>query len=478
MRRVNWLSTALTASVLLTFAAPAQADSLMEAMAKAYANSQSLNATRAQLRATDEGVPQAKSRLRPFVTGVAGASARRDRTTFGDNLPGESGRTGSLNAGIQINQVIFDGFQTPNNVAAAEAQIRASQANLANTVQNTLLDTVTVFMNVRRDREIAAFRRQNLGFLQEQVRASDARFEVGEGTRTDVAQSQAQQALATATLNSALAQVAVSEATYLDIVGDVPGELNDAVQPPAQLMPSSITAALESSQVEHPAIQANLFAVEVASFQVKATEGSLLPEVTVSGSVDNTYALSAPGPTISGGSGLPGVNINVATQNQISATVGAQVTVPIYQGGLASSQIRQAKEVLGQRRIEVDGARDEVRSAVASAWAQLQAARANVEGYNAQVSAAQLALGGVTEERAVGQRTTLDVLNAQADVLTAQILLAGARRDTVVAAYTLVAATGRLSADRLRLGVEIYDPEDHYVAVKDKWFGLRTPDGR
>ncbi len=168
----------------------------------------------------------------------------------------------------------------------------------------------------------------------------------------------------------------------------------------------------------------------------------------------------------------------MVTQNQVSATVGARLTVPIYQGGIVSARVRQSKEVLGQRRIEVDSTRDQVRSAVATAWAQKQAAEANVTGYRAQVSAAQLALNGVIEERNVGQRTTLDVLNAQSDVITAQILLAGAQRDAVVAAYTLVSSVGHLSPQRLSLNVAAYEPEEHYQAVKDKWYGLRTPDGR
>ncbi len=202
LRKKTWILASLSALLMATSVDLASADTLREALAKAYANSQSLNAARAQLRATDENVPQARAGLRPTVRGVVSAQSARTRTTFGDNLRTQSDRTGSLTTGIQINQTLFDGFQTPNNVNAAQAQVRASQKNLDNTVQDTLLDTVTVFMNVRRDREVAAFRRQSLAFLNEQVRAAQARFDVGEGTRTDVAQAQAQQALATALLNT------------------------------------------------------------------------------------------------------------------------------------------------------------------------------------------------------------------------------------------------------------------------------------
>ncbi|MEF2550030.1 TolC family outer membrane protein [Aurantimonas sp. A2-1-M11] len=447
------------------------AETLTGALAKAYKFNQDLNAARAQLRATDENVPQARSALRPFISGVGSANATRSRTTQGDNLPRIRNRADTIGFGVQLNQTIFDGFQTQNNVAAAQSQIRAARNNLANTEQNVLFDAASAYMNVLRDRQIAALRRENLGFLEEQVRAAGARFEVGEGTRTDVAQSEAQQALATALLNSALAQVASSEATYFDIIGTSPDDLRTGTLP-SGVLPNSVDAAFRISQAEHPAIQATLAAVDAAAFQVKSAEGAFLPELSLTGRVDDTYTLNEQNPNTS--VGLPGVR----TSNQISASVGAQLIIPIYQGGRASSVVRQSKEVLGQRRIEADGARDQVRAAVATAWAQLQAARANITGYRAQVDAARIALNGVIEERNVGQRTTLDVLNSQADVISAQILLAGSTRDEVVAGYAVLSAIGRLSAERLSLVANVYRPSEHYEAVEDKWFGLRTPDGR
>ena len=484
MRKTFWLSAALAVGTLLSSSNVSLAESLTSALAKAYANNQDLNAARAQLRATDETVPQARAGLRPFVSGVGSAKLNRSRTSSGDDISTAYARTQSIGIGVQINQTIFDGFQTPNNVASAQAQVRAAQENLSNTEQNTLSDAVAAYMNVLRDRQIASLRRQNLGFLQEQVRASGARFEVGEGTRTDVAQAESQQALATALLNSALSQVASSEANYFSVIGDAPTNLKPG-SAPMRLLPKSVNRAFAISQREHPAILATLSAVDAASYQVKSSEGAFLPQVSITGSVDNTYAQanSEGGSTGSGSrslSGLPGVRVqpNVITQNDTSASIGAQVTIPIYQGGRNSSVVRQNKEILGQRRIQVDSARDQVRAAVATSWAQLQAARANITGYQAQVQAAKLALNGVSEERNVGQRTTLDVLNAQADVISAQILLVGSQRDEVVAGYAVLSAIGRLSHDQLALAGKSYKPADHYKAVEDKWYGLRTPDGR
>ncbi|MDY8109796.1 TolC family outer membrane protein [Fulvimarina sp. 2208YS6-2-32] len=504
--------TLATVGLLLAVPVSANAESLQGALAKAYQNSQDLNGARAGLRATDENVTQARAGMRPRVTGIGSASASRintdststSRTRQNINSGGQSqnlsqfqksvvnGESDVLSAtvGIQLSQTLFDGFRTPNNVSAAQAQVRAGQYNLSNTEQNTLFDAASAYMDVLRDRQIAALRRQNLSFLSEQVRAARARFEVGEGTRTDVSQAESQEALATALLNSALSQVASSEATYFDVIGDAPREL-DAGRIPAGL-PDSVTTAYEISQREHPAIRATLAAVDAAAFQVKSAEGALLPTVELQASVQNEYSDTGQDQStnqFSSGNinNLPGVDSTRGSriivdssqnQNQLSATIGAQLTVPIYQGGLASSVVRQQKEVLGQRRIEVDGTRDQVRAAVATSWAQFQAAKANIAGYNAQVRAAQLALNGVIEERNVGQRTTLDVLDAQADVITARILLVGSQRDEVVAGFALLSSIGRLSKERLTLSGKTYQPNDHYVQVEDKWFGLRTPDGR
>nr|BAT31557.1 outer membrane protein, nodT candidate [Fulvimarina pelagi] len=510
----SMLRALATAALILSVPSIADAETLQGALAKAYQNSQDLNASRAQLRATDENVTQARAGMRPFVTGIGSASASRlsnDRDTISRsrqrlNSNGTTQRSRqyqkslvdtetevlSTTVGIQLNQTLFDGFQTPNNVEAAKAQVRAGQHNLSNIEQNTLFDAASTYMNVLRDRQIASLRQQNLSFLSEQVRAARARFEVGEGTRTDVSQAESEQALATALLNSALAQVATSEANYFDIIGDAPTDLQPASVPRA--IPNTVTSAYEISQREHPAIRATLASVDAAAFQVKSAEGALLPTVELQASVQNDFSTSntsqfsntfTESRTLNG---LPGVSTNTQTsfsgvgsrsnENQLSATIGAQLTVPIYQGGRASSVVRQQKEVLGQRRIEVDGTRDQVRAAVATSWAELQAARANIAGYSAQVQAAQLALNGVIEERNVGQRTTLDVLNAQADVITARILLVGSQRDEVVAGYALLSAIGRLSSGTLGLAGKRYDPNDHYVEVEDKWYGLRTPDGR
>ena len=459
VRLAACVPAALLATSLLV-SGPALAETLTGALAKAYQNNASLNAARAGVRVTNEGVPLAKSGYRPQIVGSGSANVT---TQAGTQIS-----TGQF--GVQIQQSIFDGFQTQNNVRAAEAQVRASNESLRNTEQNILFNAASAYMDVIRDRRVAAFRQRNLEFLAEQVRAADSRFEVGEGTRTDVAQAQASRSAAEAQLSAARAQVEVSEATYRQLVGENPGQLQ-AASPAASLLPPSMEDAFVIAMRQHPAIMATQHLVDVASFAVNAAEGALLPQVSAEASVQSQVRH---GPA----QGLPGVGTGNTTTTTNSATIGINLTVPIYSGGRTSAQVRQSKESLGEARIEVDVSRDQVRQAAAAAWTQYVAARETSAANRQLVSAAEQALSGVTEERNVGQRTTLDVLNAQADVINAQINLASSERDQVVASYAILSAIGALTVRNLGLPVNEHRPQEHYDAVKDLWIGTRTPDGR
>jgi outer membrane protein len=310
-------------------------------------------------------------------------------------------------------------------------------------------------MNVVRDRQIVQIRRQNLEFLNEQLNAAQARFDVGEGTRTDVSQAQASLAAAEAGLVAARAQVSSSEAVYVQIVGAAPPASMTPAPASGGLLPPSLDTAVTSGLAEHPLVKSAQFQMNAADFSVKQAEGALLPGVNLSGSVGQDLQ-----------------------SGDTQATIGATLSVPIYQGGLTSAQVRQSKELLGQARINVDVARNQLRQAIVTSWTQLEASRAAIAANRAQLNASDLALSGVIEERDVGQRTTLDVLNAQQDVLTARETLAQAERDAIVASYSVLSTTGRLLVGRLGLQVAEYRPEVHYEAVQDKWYGLRTIDGR
>lgn len=453
--------SALLLSATVLGAGTSSAETLTGALAKAYANNSSLNSSRAGLRATDEGVAIAKSGYRPTIAASGSASYTSQKGYLYTGDRNSVVRVGSF--GVTISQKIFDGFQTVNNVRAAEAQVKAGQESLRNTVQNTLFDAATAYMDVIRDRQIAALRQQSLAFLNEQVRASKARLDVGEGTRTDVSQSQASQAAAVAQLAAANAQVKTSEATYRQVVGDDPGKLA-AASAIHRGLPSSLSQAFSIASAEHPAIHATLMAVDATEYQVKSAEGALLPSISAEASTARNYNSSY------------GNSYGYTTYD--SASVGASLNIPLYTGGRVAATVRQFKETLGQRRIDVDVTRDQVRAAVASAWSQYQSALASVDANRQSVTAAKLALNGTVEERKVGQATTLDVLTSQNTLLSSQVSLANAEHDVVVASYALLSAIGRLSPSRLGLQVAEYRPQDHYEAVKDKWFGLRTPDGR
>ncbi|MCX5493836.1 TolC family outer membrane protein [Kaistia dalseonensis] len=449
--RVYFASVAVVA--VLATAPFASADTLATALAQTYNNNPTLNAMRAQLRAIDEGVPQALSGYRPVLTGTANAGLSTTRTSFGTT--GLSPRTVALT----IEQPIFRGFQTQNNVKQAESSVLAGRETLRSTEQDVLLDAVSAYTNVLQTQAILALREQNIVFLKEQVRAAQDRLKVGEGTRTDLAQTEASLSAGQTDYDVAVANLNTANATYLQVIGIKPRSLTSPSFSDKAL-PKSVDAAIQVGLKNHPAILAASYNVDTAAFNVKSIEGQLLPTVSLQGQVAHADDSS---------SSMPWAN---------SATITANMTVPIYEGGVVYSQARQAKETLGQRRIQLDSARDQVRSAVDSSWGNLEAARAAIVSAQSQIKAAQLALEGVIEEQKVGQRTTLDVLNQQQSLIQARETLVIAQRAQIVAAYTVLSSMGALSAQKLSLKVQEYQPTQHYNAVRDKWIGLRTPDGR
>ncbi|WP_244669980.1 TolC family outer membrane protein [Kaistia sp. 32K] len=445
---------------MVIVAAPSvQADTLTSALSQTYNNNPTLNAMRAQLRATDENVPQALSGYRPVLTGSAfiGPSYTRGRSSPLARIGSET--TWPRGVGLTIEQPIFRGFRTQNAVKQAESSVLAGREILRSTEQDVLLDAVTAYTNVIQQQAIVGLREQNITFLREQQRAATDRLKVGEGTRTDLAQTDAALSQGQTAYEVAVSDLNSAKATYLQIIGVAPKSLS---VPPinTRLLPKSAEAAVSTGQSRHPLIRAASYNVDTAAFNVKVIEGQLLPTVSLRGDLQHQDD-----PSVTGSWGN-------------SASITANLTVPIYEGGVVYSQTRQAKETLGQRRIQLDSARDQVRAAAVSAYGQLEAAIASITSAQSQVKASQLALEGVIEEQKVGQRTTLDVLNQQQSLLQARETLILAQRAQIVASYTLLSTAGGLSAENLALKVQRYEPKQHYEAVRDKWIGLRTPDGR
>ena len=448
------------APALMLMPGMASAETLFGAMAKAYQNNPDLNAVRAALRATDENVTIAKAGMRPQIAASASATGVHVSNLSNGN-PDFSYNT--ENIGLTITQQIFDGFQTLNNVRAAEAGVYASRESLKANEISILLAAAQAYADVARDQQIVVIRKQNLAFLQEQLNAANARLQVGEGTRTDVSQAEAQLAGSQALLAAAIAQLKQSEATYVQVVGDAPKGIKQP-SPATKALPGSLDAAVATAIREHPYVLAALHAVDAAGYQVKSAEGTLLPGVVIQGNVGRNWTNE---PSTFG-----------TNPDNTVASVTAQLKIPIYQGGAEYGNIRKAKETLGEQRIKVDSARASVQQQVTSAYAQMEAAMSAISAARKQLSAANLALQGVIEERNVGQKTTLDVLNAQQRVLEAKESLVSYQRNSVVASYSVLAASGRLTVQSQGLQVAEYRSDDHFEAVKDKWIGLRTVDGR
>lgn len=442
-------------------AMPAAAQSLTEALAMAYAQHPQLNAARAQTHAADEGIGIAEGAGRPKINGTA--SIGRSWTGYGyQNYQNNGANVDFYNTpgaiGITLVQPLYTGGQITAGVNQAEAAVRAQREALRTAEQTVLLAAATSFMNVVRDTALVSLQESNVKFMTEQVRAAKDRFGVGEGTQTDVAQAEASYQLAVSQLNVSRAQLNASRAEFRQNIGRDPGKLSggEAVE---KYLPKTVEASVKQSQSEHPQILAGVHNVDVATHNVKYLEGALLPQLGIQGSATRSFD-----------------NPSYKTLN--NASVSVNLTVPLYQGGGEYAKIRQAKEQLGAARIQVDLARDTVRATVVSAWGMLQAANASIAAYKAQVEAAQLALNGVIEEQRVGQRTTLDVLNQQTALISARSNLVNAERSRVVGSFQLMAAIGRLDVEHLKLKVDAYQPTQHYEAVRDKWFGLRTPDGQ
>lgn len=455
--RRNWAGV-LIFGLVAVGATEVRAQTLEQALALAYHNNPTLNAQRAATRVVDENVPQALSGFRPQVSAGADVGTVWSRTRARTGVV-TSNTINPYGYGLTVTQPVFNGMRTVNSTRSAESAVRGARETLRNTEQNVLLDAVIAYMDVLRDGAIVELQRQNLEALSEQQRATRDRFDVGELTRTDVAQADARVAQAESQLTAARAQLNASRAAFQRDIGVPPRRLM-AARPVEHRLPRQLDSAIAASESQHPALAAARHGVDTASLQVKVAEGELLPVVSIEGSVSQDF------------------NPSALTDRSESASVFGRLSVPIYQGGGEYSRIRQSKETLGQRRLEADVTRDQVRAAVVQSFGLLAASRLQVEAAQAQVNAAQVALNGVQEEFRVGQRTTLDVLNAQAELVLARSNVITAQRDRVVNSYSLLAAIGRLNAEELKLNVQVYQPEIHYHQVRDRWFGIRTPDGR
>ena len=381
-----------------------------------------------------------------------------------NGLPGGGSQSATLHpwmVGLTITQPLFNGFRTANSVRQAESQVRAGREALRNVEQTVFVTAITAYMSVVADQVLVEAQRANVTALRQILESTRTRLNAGDETPTDVYQAEARLNRGLADLNAAEVALAVDQATYRQVVGVPPGHLSSA-EPIDRLLPHAREDAIAIGAREHPTVVGAMYDFDAAEAAIKVAEGSLMPNLSLQGSASHSVETDS----------------TLTTTRTDQASITAQATVPLYDGGLAASQVRQAKEALAQNRLVLDQARRQNEAAVTTAWVLNEGAKTAIRAGEAEVRASTSALEGVRKEASAGQRTTIDVLNAQQDLMAARARLIQAQRDRVVASYTLLAAIGRLDHKRLQLSTPDYEPHTHYFQIRDAWHGLRTPSGQ
>ena len=440
------LSGALFAGAL-AFSQGAAAQTLEDALVYAYQNNPALQAQRARLRAVDEEVPAALAGWRPTVEIAGDIGASYSRT---DGMVPNAGShtTAPHGVGLTATAPLYQGGRVSAQIDSAENRVNAGRAQLQAVEQSILLDTVTAYMDVLRFLSEIELSRSSERVVRRQLQAAMDRLEVGEVTRTDVAQAEARLAQAGAERVAAEGGMMSARAMYQQVTGQVPSTLS---WPPVPMgLPESEEDALAAANDANPSITAASFIAQAAQADIEAASAALRPQISIVGDLRQRFD-----------------NSNLIDQTT-DASIRASVRVPLYQGGAANARIRQSKQIAAQRLLELDESRRTVQEQVAQAWRALTSARAQIAAFESQVAAAAVALDGVEQETRVGLRTTLDVLDAEQEHFKAQINLVRAQREEIVAAYQLKAAIGALTAQQLGLPVDLYDPEAYYRSVREE----------
>jgi outer membrane protein len=452
------MRASLALGLLLASAAamPARADSLRDAFIEAYASNPVLTTARARLQATDEGVPIAKADARLRASTTFGVTQNTSSATTLTN----GGRV--LTAQLNLSYPLYQGGRVRNAINAAEARVIAGRADLRTTEGTVFTDAVTAYMNVIRDQSIVGLNLKQVDVLTTNLKASRDRFQVGDLTRTDVAQSEARLSIARSQLATAQGNLTSSRETYRRIIGKWPENLEPP--PPLPKLPATADEAVGIALDNNASIQSATAATQAAQYDVRTARAARLPTLSATGGTGynnylGTRALSVGLPT-----GTQGLDQEVS-QN----SVGVSLTLPLYQGGLVGSRVRQAQAVESQTLEQGVNAERQVVANARAAFAIFLAASDAITANEQAVSANTLALEGVRAENSAGTRTVLDVLNAEQELLNSNVLLVTARRDQYVAGFALINAMGRAEAGQLGLdGGTLYNPVAHYSSVRNR----------
>ena len=453
MNKFVWLAG--TAMALQMANAPAYADTLREALIAAYETNPTLTGARAGQRAIDENVPIARAGAIPGVNGQANYQENL-RTSANSFTAPERQLTGNVTLAVPI----YSGGAVRNGINAAKERVAAGQADLRATEASLFSNVVAAYMDVMRDEAVVGLNRANVEILRTNLQASSDRFEIGDLTRTDVAQSEARLALSQSDLQTAEANLIRSKEVYIQLVGNPPGKLEPP--PPLPNFPEDPEMAVAIALENNPDLIAAKERVDASEYDVKAARANRLPklEAYTSGNYSNFFGTL-------GGSGNPAGLV----QEEVTATAGLRATIPIFQGGRPAAQVRQAQARTGQAMEQEIAIERSVIAQARAAYASWQAAERVIMSSQTAVNANALALEGVRAENSVGNRTILNILDAEREFLTAQVQLVTARRNAYVAGFTLLATMGKAEARDLGLdGGVLYDPQDNYDRVRGKIF--------
>ena len=432
-------------------AGTASADTLREALVSAYQTNPTLTAQRETLKATDATVAIARAAGRPQVTAQVGLN----RNLAQSGVLNTGGKGPTLSVGADLSVPLFNGGAVRNSVQAAKTRVEAGRATLQAVEGDVFTQAVSAYMDVIRDRAVVELNQNNVKVLETNLEATRDRFQIGDLTRTDVAQSEARLQLGRSQLAASQGNLTASEATYRQVIGHAAGGL--APPPPLPPLPTTPDEAVRIALANNPDLVAISRQAMAAGYDVNVARAGRLP--TIAGVLSNTYVNNLGG---NNGLGIPN------TGNQ--AQIGAQVNVPIFQGGLPAARIRQAQAQQGQVLEQVVGTERAVVQAARAAFAGYDAAQKAIQSNTVAVQANELALEGARAEQSVGTRTVLDVLNAEQELLNSQVALVTAKRDAYVAGFQLLNAMGQAEAKDLGLeGGPLYDPLGNYRRVAGNW---------
>lgn len=449
------LRAALLASLALA-AMPAGADDLRGALVMAYNTNPTLQAARASQRAVDEGVPIAQAPGLPSLSGVATYTEFVKKSANSFTAPDRA-----FDANATLGLPVYSGGGVRNSVRAAKTRVEAGQADLRSAESGVFSQAVAAYLDVILNEAVVRLNRNNVEVLEVHLQATSDRFEIGDLTRTDVAQSQSRLALARGQARTAEANLITARERYIQVIGKVPEALD--APPPLTGLPGSPDDAVQTALDSNPDLAAARERAKAAGYDTDAAGAGRLPKISLYATGDYTDYMG----TLGGGV----VPAGTLTQNQTTAQAGVRATIPLFQGGLPAAQRRQAQARESAALEQEIGVERQVISGVRAAYASWQAANEIIESTQAAVDAATLSLEGVRAENTVGNRTILDILNAEQELVNAQVQLVTARRNAYVAGFNLLAAMGKAEARDLGLdGGTLYDPDANYQRVKGKVF--------